>query len=73
MYNITLRHFHENNKYYIFVWVCAHACVHACVWVSESVGVRVHVVLFIQHATHVHHNVTSFVASGSPTFFSIIA
>jgi hypothetical protein len=52
--------------------VCAHVCAHVRVCVGarerERVNARecVRVVLLIQHATHMRHTVTSFVAPLAP-------
>jgi hypothetical protein len=69
MYNVTLRHIRESlllwksNKYYTFL------CVHTCVRVPKRVCVCMHVALLIQHATCMHHILTSFVAPLAPPYF----
>jgi hypothetical protein len=42
----------------------------ACVHMGTQARGHVHVALLIQHATHMHHTVMSFVAPWSPTHFS---
>jgi hypothetical protein len=67
-YNVTMRLVPESllpwksNKYYLCECVCARACPGACM----------HVALLIQHATHMHHIVTSFVAPLAPPYFSTL-
>ena len=62
--NVTIRRFlvtivaMEKQNYYIFFCVC---------------GACVRVALLIQHATHVRHIVTSFVASLAPAHFSSLS
>ena len=67
----------KSNKYYTFISVCVCVCARACAcgcpgaaWACACACV--HVVLFIQHATHMRHIVTSFVAHLVLQYFSTL-
>ena len=49
------------------------SCVCACVSAGAQAVGRVHVALFIQHATRMRHTVTSYVAPQAPPHFSTLS
>ena len=65
----------ENNKYYIFRYVCVCVCECVCVYVGVGAWARAcacaRVALLIQHATRRHIVICGFCASAK--FFDIIS
>ena len=77
-YNITLRHVRESllawkviNITYLSVRACARSYLCPSAWARSCS--YVHVALLIQHATRLHHIVTSFVAPLAPPYISTLS